>query len=234
MPSKGRPQMQRSGQKIEGPRACGDPIDTDKAGGRCPRWAFGSTIQEAQSSAFTAASRSDPGALESCSRQPAISPKDSQFWPDPISQTLLDADFRQPRTVESTGYQIRRVADAGEASISKVSAAKIGAGDEAAELLDDSIECKRLATSSARPRRTKTDNRLHKRSLDSKQKCRYGKLWRRLCSKILKVYNGTRQMAIVWLLTLLRFLKFKSADRAMLKIKLARFFRINFISSLAN
>ncbi|KAA1075822.1 hypothetical protein PGT21_027709 [Puccinia graminis f. sp. tritici] len=195
--------------------------------------AIDATLQDPVHSVFTS-THADPRSLESSFTKSAARapwPERPAFQQNPQSHSLLNSNCH-PMTVEKTTRtdEIRAVNGdeyyPSKTSKASASASKTEEEDEDARLLDDLIQCQLLAPSSARPLRTATDNRLHKRSLDSKQKCNR-KRWRKIYKSIRKSYNRVRRRMIIWLIKFLLLFDFKPARKAMRKVKLAQFFRVN-------
>ncbi|POW12001.1 hypothetical protein PSTT_04812 [Puccinia striiformis] len=210
--------------------------------GGCWRWVFffaflstrGLTIHSTLNDArllFTLTG-AESKALEPSLRQPTVRPSlpiESVSGlvsnAHPLSQAYCHPAQTAPITQpdETTG-----VRNAKDTLKSEITARKTNSEeeDEDAGVLDGFTQCQLLGQSSARPLRTGTDNKLHKRSLKSRQNCQ-GKHWRKLRKRIYKAYNKARRRVIIWFLKLMIWFESKPAKRAMLKVKFAKFLRVN-------
>ncbi|PLW11699.1 hypothetical protein PCASD_20738 [Puccinia coronata f. sp. avenae] len=162
-----------------------------------------------------------------------------EFRPNPSSHSTLKASCHPLPALESTrADEIRAEHNVEEGSASKISATKTEDESEDVELLNDLIECTLPHQISARLAMPGTgNNRLQKRSRATKRNCskrrwkrmrkRIRKAYRKAYRKALQALNQARQTAIIWLLKILKFFKFKAARGYLRKIRLARRLGIN-------
>ncbi|PLW09578.1 hypothetical protein PCANC_23614 [Puccinia coronata f. sp. avenae] len=189
-------------------------------------------------SSLSKTSTDSANALKSFSTRSAIrSPffDHPEFRPNPSSHSTLKASCHPLPALESTrADEIRAEHNVEEGSASKISATKTEDESEDVELLNDLIECTLPHQISARLAMPGTgNNRLQKRSRATKRNCSKRR-WKRMRKRIQKAYrkalqalNKARQTAIIWLLKILKFFKFKAARGYLRKIRLAQRLGIN-------
>ncbi|OAV91374.1 hypothetical protein PTTG_05708 [Puccinia triticina 1-1 BBBD Race 1] len=210
--------------------------DEMKSGGS-PCWLFAllfttslgiqSTFEESHS-LFIPSGADIPRALEQASSLPSATRPNT--WPDrpglrPHPQTPIwsESNHYDSTTVAKSTPDVE-IRGAPTDQDRSTSAGKTEVEDPG--LLADLLQCQLFSPSSARPLRTSTDNKLHKRSINSKQKC--NKIfWKRIRKSIRRACKQVRRKLVIWFLKFLIFFESRPAKRAMLKVKLAEFLHVN-------